>query len=275
MSVISTHNEDAGFFSCCAVKLLDITTYINKNNKFPDYVDSLNQFNMYKKHKTEDITYDYFEHYNNIKDINIVPLTYHYRRIKYHWKHQYIDYSKLDYNHIIPVVTKFFSPSTQIINKVEILKHKYNIDYDNTIAVYYRATDKHDTQIASYETFYNKIVEIIKIIDYDTNEKQQIIIQTDTSQFVDYINSKHLENVIIFNENSTSYSNRGIHNEKTYEQNGIDMFNLFPIFLILSKCKYFICGSGNVSIWIMYYRDNINHVYQFLNGIWYGNKINY
>ena len=47
------------------------------------------------------------------------------------------------------------------------------------------------------------------------------------------------------------------------------MLNLFSTFLILSKCKYIICGSGNCSLWMMFYRGNNKHVYQFFNNIWY------
>jgi hypothetical protein len=57
--------------------------------------------------------------------------------------------------------------------------------------------------------------------------------------------------------------------KKTQEQNYYDMFNLFSIFLIISKCKYIICGSGNVSQWIMFYRGNNKNVHQFLEDKWY------
>jgi hypothetical protein len=41
------------------------------------------------------------------------------------------------------------------------------------------------------------------------------------------------------------------------------------ITIIMSKCKYIICGSGNCSIWIIFYRENANNVYQNLNNNWY------
>lgn len=251
MSVFATHN--AGFFSCCSVKLTRIVEYINYHSKIPDYVDSSIQFDWYKKDKTRDVTYDFFEHYDNNSDVII-----HYP-INYHWDHQFLDYSSLDYNHIIPLIHKYFSPSKSIIKNVEYLEQKYQIDYPNTIAVYYRGTDKtKETKLASFETFYDKICEIHSL---DRNKK--IIIQTDTTQFVEYINNKKLENVFFFTENCTSSSINGIHLEKTHEENYNDMFYLFPIFLILSKCKYIICGTGNVSEWIMLYRGNSNNVQQY------------
>ena len=257
MSLISRHNS--GFFSCCSVKLYHIVNFINEHSKIPDRVDSSGQFGKYKKDNA-DITYEYFEHYDNIMDITIQ------NSIDYHHEYQYLDYSNLDYNKIIPVVKKYFSPSKQILHNIEAIKQKYHIDYDNTIAVYYRGTDKFsETKIADFDSFYNKIKEIS-----DLYQNKQIIIQTDTAQFVDYINAKNLKNIIIFNENSTSYSNRGIHHEKNSKENGLDMINLFSIFLILSKCKYIICGSGNCSIWIMFYRENSKNVHQYFSGNWFG-----
>lgn len=256
MSVVSNHN--AGFFSCCAVKLYNIIHYINTHSKLPDYIDSSAQFVMYKKDNT-DVTYDYFEDYNHTNDILI---TY---PIDYHYDYQFIDYSKFDYIHIIPVIKKYFSPSKKVINTVTNLEQKYNINYNSTIAVYYRGTDKYiETQAASFDIFYSKIEEIINL-----NVNKQIIIQTDTAQFIDYIIDKKLKNVIIFNENATSYTKHGIHKEKTNIENYNDMFNLFATFIILSKCNYLICSSGNCSQWMMMYRENSENVHQFCNNVWY------
>ena len=66
MSVISTHN-DSGFFSCCSVKLFNIVNYINNNNNIPTYVDSSQSFEWYKQPDGKDVTYEYFEHYDNLK----------------------------------------------------------------------------------------------------------------------------------------------------------------------------------------------------------------
>ena len=43
------------------------------------------------------------------------------------------------------------------------------------------------------------------------------------------------------------------------------------ITIIMSKCKFIICGSGNCDMWIMFYRGNNNNVIQYLNGTWYNN----
>ena len=123
---------------------------------------------MYKPN-TSDVTFEYFEHYENMKELNFNNI------INYHHRNQFNDYSQLDYNNIIPVVKKYFSPSKQIINIIKNIEDKYHIDYNNTIAVYYRGTDKYnETQIASFDEFYTKIKEINNLY-----VNKQIFIQTD------------------------------------------------------------------------------------------------
>ena len=95
----------------------------------------------------------------------------------------------------------------------------------------------------------------------------QILVQSDDANFIDFIKSKNLD-VIIITENKISYSDRGIHNETSYDNNYIDAKYFLATLLIISKCKNIICSSGNCSLWIMFYRENANNIYQFFNNNW-------
>lgn len=161
---------------------------------------------------------------------------------------------------------KIFSPSDLINKIIYSIGKKYNIVSDNTLAVYYRGTDKFiETRIASFNDFYNKIIEIVNI-----NKDINILLQTDTAQFIDYINDKNLKNVVIIDENKTSYTNKGIHVEqRNNNTNYQDMLYFLSTIIIISRCKYIICSSGNCSMWIMLYRENNKNVIQYLNGTWY------
>ena len=184
---------------------------------------------------------------------------------------QYANYNTVRYNEIIPFVEKYFSPSTNINNIYSHLIKKYNIDANNCIGLYYRGTDKYtETTLGSFELFYNKLISILE-------PNITVLIQTDSYSFLNYMIDKDIKNVIIINENKCSYSNNGIHNESTTLQNFNEIQYLFATFLIISKCKYVICSSGNCSIWMMYYRimyyrmmyyqGNLNNVYQCLGGL--------
>ena len=254
--------HNAGFFSCCSIKLLQIIEFINSQKRLPDNVDSSEQFKMYKKEQNKDITYDFFEQYENINDITII------HPIQYELHEQFKNYSKLDYKCINPIIKKYFTPSKKINEIIDVLEKKYNIEYDNTIAVYYRGTDKFlETKLAPFEDFYNEIKKIINI-----NKNIKILLQTDSNQFMDYINKKILKNIVIINENKTSITNKGIHNEQLSHINYYDMFNFLSTIIIISKCKYIICSSGNCSLWTILYRGNNKNVIQYLNGSWYNSS---
>jgi len=45
------------------------------------------------------------------------------------------------------------------------------------------------------------------------------------------------------------------------------------ITVIMSKCKYTICNSGNCSIWIMFYSGHNKNVIQYLKGTWYNSGV--
>ena len=79
------------------------------------------------------------------------------------------------------------------------------------------------------------------------------------------------KNLIIINENHTSHTKLGLHNERDKEQNYKDIHILLSTVLIMSKCKYLLSTSGNVSQWIMLFRGNSNNSYQNLNRRWITN----
>jgi hypothetical protein len=269
MSIIFNHHH-WGFFSCCSVKISHIVQhYFLQNKCLPDNVDSSKLFSLYKCVQNADITYDFFDHYENFnqeitcdKHIDINDFNF-----------QFSNYKEVDYKNMISFVKKYFSPSSNILMIENDLILKYNINTENCIGLYFRGTDKAgETELDSFESYYNKLIEIIKL----SEQNIQIIIQTDSAYFLDFIKNKGL-NIIVIRENDVSYTNRGIHNEKTFNENYIDIQNLFATFLIISKCKYLICSSGNGSIWMMYYRmmyekpiknDPIKNVHQNLNKNW-------
>lgn len=54
----------------------------------------------------------------------------------------------------------------------------------------------------------------------------------------------------------------------SYELNDKYSKYYLAITIIMSKCKFILCSSGNCSIWIMYYRGNCKNVFQYLNDKW-------
>lgn len=259
-SVISTHN--AGFFSCCSVKLSDIVNYINLNKKLPNYVNSSAQFEWYKK-KKGDITYDYFEHYDNVNTY----INYNHN-INYHHTHQYMNYSNLDYNHIIPVVKKYFTPSRHITHIVGTIEKKYNLIYHKICVLFYRGNDKvTETKLGNYNEYLNYAKLIMKI-----NPSILFLIQSDETEFIDFMSNKLPNNSFYFKDEIRHMKKCNSTVDKVMKSQNYEFSKYYlAITIIMSKCKYIICGSGNCSIWIMLYRKNAKNVIQYFNDKWYKN----
>lgn len=254
--------HNAGFFSCCSVKLTKIVDFINSNKRLPDNVDSSKQFMWYKneKNKDKDITYDYFTNYHNVIDVNII------NPIDYHWEHQFKNYSHLDYKCITPLIKKYFSPSPEINDIINNIEKKHELFYQNICVLFYRGNDKNrETQKCSYDEYLNYAYQLLK-------KKKEIVflIQSDETEFIEFMTNKLPDNSFYFKDEIRHMKKcNNTVDIKFKHQNYEFSKKYLAITIIMSKCKYIICGSGNCDIWIMLYRGNNQNVIQNLNGTWY------
>jgi len=265
--LITYHN--AGFFACCSQRLENIIDYYNNNKRLPENVDSSRQFQWYKNNSNDDVTYDYFEHYDTPKNREInVPYT---QNIIFNNVQQFDNFQKLDFKNIIPIVNKYFSPQTNILDIISDLENRYNItDYENMCVLFYRGNDKiTETTLSSYE----EVIEKANII-LSKNKNIKFLIQSDETNFIARMLNE-------FPNNSFFLNNDIRHVEK--QNNSIDLMckdsnyifskKFLAITIIMSKCKYIIFGSGNCSLWILFYRNNADNIMQYLNGNWYNSIV--
>lgn len=264
--IIRQHDTRAGFFSCYTVLLYELIQFYNKTYTLPETLDTSNTFGMYKYDPKIDVTHDFFQHHETMKTtFEPKPVTNSFGI----WGFQNYNYKNIQYNELIPFIKKYFSPSDKIINLQNILLSMYNIYLDNCIAIYYRGTDKkNETALDNFDSYYNKLIEIIA-----DNTDMQIIVQTDSAQFLEFMKSKLVgKNLIVIKENEVSYRDKGIHHEKSPKENFKDIHYFFSTILILSRCKHVLCSSGNVSIAMMFYRvlytNNIANIYQNYDMAW-------
>lgn len=251
--LIVDHN--AGFFSCCSVRLSKIIEFFNINERLPYTMDCSKQFLSYKNNPNEDINDIFF---NILNSYDIV----YTRKIDYHWDHQFLPYSNLDFTNITPFITKYFNISENIKDLILKIEQVYNINYENTVAVLYRGNDKStETQIGSYEEYFNKAQEI--------NERFSDIrffIQTDEIEFRDMF-KKRFKNSFYIHELPAINSNRSlvIHNviNQSHRKNFASLFLAATI--CISRCSAIITHSGNCGVWSTLFRGNAKNVYQYIN----------
>ena len=246
------------------VVLLDCIEFINLNKKLPDNVDSSEQFRWYKNHndRNRDITLDYFENYNNITNVNILY------PVDYLTAYQFKNYSNLDYECITSIVKKYFSPSAEINKIINNIENKYNLIYENICVLFYRGNDKNrETKKCSYDEYLIYVNQLLQ-----KNQKLVFLVQSDETEFIEFITNKFPNNSFYFNDEIRHMKKcNDTVDIKMRSQNYEFSKKYLAITIIMSKCKYIICGSGNCDIWIMLYRGNNKNVIQNLNRTWINN----
>ena len=257
--VILQINHNSGFFSCCSIKLSDIIVYFNLYKKIPDYVDSSTQFSWYKNdiNKDKDITFDYFKPpLGNITYVN---------NIVYNHNDQFAIYKNFQFDPILPFITTYFSPSDNIVSIKNTIKNKYNINSENTCVLFYRGNDKNtETGTCSYDDMirYGKEVQL-------KEPSIRFMIQSDETDFITKM-TKVFPNSFICKDEIRHMNNKNSTVDKVFKNDNYEFSkNYLAITLLMAEANYLICGSGNCSIWIIFYRKHTNRLYQFLDGKWY------
>jgi len=246
-------NIKAGFFSCCSIRLHYINLYITEMLRLPPIIDTSSMFRFYKEDISKDVTYEYFEHYDHI-DIDFkLP-------IDYKENYQYRDYNSLEFEQIVPLITKYFSPSKTINDIISNMTSKYNLDFENICVLFYRGNDKNkETRICGYSD-YTRYAD--KVLEH--NKDIRFMLQSDETGFLDFFTERY--------PNNSFYMKDEIRHIPRHRRNTVDnvfresnhVFSKYylAITIIMSKCKYIVCGTGNCSIWIVFYRGHAKNVIQ-------------
>jgi len=250
-----------GFFAECSNVLHVIADFFLKNGRLPDSINFSDIMPLYKGLKGEDVFSKFFTQDLTIKVERIIQSSF----VNYNDHLKYFD--QTNYELLEPFVSRYFKPSSQVMSHKNDLLKEYQINPSKTIGVYYRSTDKSvETGIPSHEVMYDKIKKIHAIYP-----SHRILIETDSQSFLDYLFSKKDINKYLFAFNKIARSNqkgqqlKGMHLTQSPMQNQKDMFHLFPVFLILSKCDYLICNSSNCSWWMMLFRGKPTNMSQYLD----------
>ena len=258
MSSVLTITHNAGFFSCCSVRLDRIIAYVNCNKKLPMTIDSSQQFDWYKTDK-QDITYDYFVKDAN-NDITVTGI------INYNHHQQFDNYKALDYAGICPFVRKYFTLSDSIRSIVSSMEVKYNISsYDDICVLFYRGNDKsRETKLPSYDAFIQKAEEI-----RGKHPAVKFLIQSDETEFIETISAHLPTSSFYFKDEIRHMKKQNNTVDRVFKSTTYEFSKYYlAITMIMSKCKYVVCGTGNCSIWIMLFREHANGLYQIRDDVW-------
>jgi hypothetical protein len=163
-------------------------------------------------------------------------------------------------------IDHYFTPSEQVNCIQDELICKYNITPHNTLAMCHRGTDKYtEVRPTDYHEYLTTVLEMIK---HDSTISQ-IIIQSDQTQFVEYMNEQlqHLGvTAIIIEENMTTDTKQAVHWSFEEGQKLHRIQTFLATVQIISQCKYVVTSTSNVGAWINLYRGYPHGLIQMNNG---------
>jgi hypothetical protein len=262
-----TISWDAGFFSCCSVKLYKLVEYVNQEKELPRSTDESELFTLYKpeQYQHQDIT----DHFFTKKPWCSIDYSGSYIDPVSLTLEQFQPYSAIQFNVLKPFVDHSFSCSQTLLDLQSALLEKYAIDVSNTCAIYFRGSDKRiETILGSFESYAHKMRDIVAV-----QPDIQFILQSDCYEFVKYMvtyaTTLNIQNnIIIIEENIVTSGIYGLHYTREGEKAYNDIKYLLATVTILARCKHIVCSSGNVSFWMMLFRGNAHNVHQSLHGAW-------
>ncbi len=113
--------------------------------------------------------------------------------------------------------------------------------------------------LPTYEDYLNYANLILK-----ENPNIKFLIQSDETEFIDFMMNR-FPNSFIFTNHIRHITKTNTTVDILYREKNSEFSKYYlAITIIMSNCKYIICGSGNCSIWIMLYRGNNKNVFQII-----------
>lgn len=220
--VVSKYNTYAGFYCFVGYYLLKIKDILFFHNYTLTNIFTLDGFSIYKD-KYEDDLYKII-----FSQKNLIPTEKN-------------------------LMEKYFSETEIVTKTISNVIQKYKINYYNTLAIYYRGTDKRcEVKLPNVDLFIKEAEKIIK-----RHSVKTILLQTDSEMILNLARQKIYEidnsiNLIVIDElpRSKNESKSAFH---TQTDNRVETAILFNAILrIIAKCKYIILNpQSNVSEYVI------------------------
>ena len=239
--------ENSDFFTNCSSRLEQILTYYNGITRPPTTIDSSQQFDLYKPADfppEKSIIERFFLEKVNGKISYFHP-------IAFKQSDQFTDYRKLPFKDILPFVRRYFTPSEAVNILAEGLQKKYAIKPDNTCVLFYQGRTT-EIILPPYDDYIIRAREILA-----REPKTQFLIQSDETEFIQAMRAD-LPNAVYFqSDTSVDLVNQ--------EENALQFL---ASMVIMSRCREIVFGSGNCSMWLLFFRGGTTGIQQYLDGNW-------
>jgi hypothetical protein len=149
------------------------------------------------------------------------------------------------------------------------MEEKYGLvgNYDNICVLFHRGNDKQrETTLCGYDEIFSKSKEIER-----QNPDIRFLIQSDETDFIECFSNVYSDH-IQFKDEIRHMRKCDNSVDKVFPEMNYKFSKYFlAIVIIMSKCKHVVCGSGNISMWIAFFRGNVENFHQYFNGGWVSN----
>ena len=258
--------ENSGFFSTCSSRLEQIVVYYNGITRPPTTIDSSQQFALYKPSDypaDKSVIEQFFLEKVNGKISFTHP-------IMFQQTDQFTDYRKMPLGDILPFIRRYYTITPAIEKLTEDLQKKYSIKPGNTCVLFYRGNNKAtETKLPPYQEYLARARAVLA-----QNPKTRFLIQSDETEFIEAMQAGLTDSSFYFSDETRSIprcttSVDLVNQEENYQY----ALQFLAIMNIMSRCRDIICGSGNCSMWLVFFRGGVDGVQQYLDGAWLSGPI--
>jgi hypothetical protein len=247
--------NSAGFFSNCSVLLHELSLV----HPLCEYVDTRNSFTEYKDFDKDIDNFDvYFKRHDlsliNDTENKKIDISFFQSSLKHHSNYLDIDFEAAKF-----LVDFYFSPSERVLSIINKFIEKYSFDFENTICVCFRGTDKWtEVAPASAQEYLDAVNVIIK-----NHPDMRVWIQTDQYQFRKFMELNLPGRAFFIDEMPVTDTQTVIHSLIKEGERINFAIKLLAVTVLMSKCSRLITHTGNVAYWSVLYRGSFNGVVQF------------
>ncbi|HEX4674210.1 MAG TPA: hypothetical protein VH209_02715 [Steroidobacteraceae bacterium] len=236
-------NHNAGFFSCCTVRLEAILDYFRSFQRPPRVVDSSQQFAWYKRNPLEDVTPQFFK---TREDVEIPWTGVSVRVTDVAQEQQFSDYSRLNYPDLKPFVERYFTPSDEIVQLIEQIERSSPVPFGDICSILFRGGDK---KIETVQPSFAEVV--LKAVQLRLKHPQlRFLVQSDEPDFLEYA-QRELEGTCFF-----------VSGPRGDPMMHISLY--LASIMVISRSRFVISTSGNGEMWVRLFRGHAQGTQQFL-----------
>lgn len=261
-----------GFYSC-STETVSIIIYLLNRGYIPKIIDYSRAAWLYKIDPYSDIFNDIFKIDDNLN----IEINQNIKEPPYEGKwwcntcRDHFDKNLIE--HSQKIVRKYFNASEVVSEYKQKIVEKYQINFEKTLGVYYRGTDKtcELEVMASVDQYINFCRNFL-----EKNQDFRILIQSDENRVIESFKETFGERCFSIEEScfkDEQYETvpedsrgKGIHFRLHH------MKDIHPTTTIqwfdaavrcISECKNVLTYTGNISLFMKFYRDSLDGFYQF------------